>query len=176
MYAQTIGSIKNLSASTRHLLTTLNLINSRRGWRDLLEISNRDLLATAGYDPTSRYGTSIIKRFHTEATAAGLIAVDTKPRKSTVYLIAELTADDVAAAKAASIADKPADKLSPKLAAKLAENAEKARRGAAGGTSNIGKVVNISKGATENGNGDGSNGSGGDDADAILRSLVDLGV
>lgn len=88
LYSETICDICGCSPSTRLLTFTLNTLNSRRHWQDVLVVSNRELLAAAGYQQ-SRYSRDIIKRFHEEGTAAGLFTVETA--RVTVYRLTELT-------------------------------------------------------------------------------------
>lgn len=97
MAGQNISEALGLSASTRHLLTTLNLLNSQRRWPDELEVSSRTLLEAAGYKP-SRYAKGLVQQFNRDLAASGLADVRTDAH-STTYVLRALTKDDVDYAK-----------------------------------------------------------------------------
>lgn len=181
LFGDTIGALDEWAPSTRHIFAVLNMINSRRGWQDVLVISNRDLLSAAGYKQ-SRYANGLIKTFQTEATESGAIEIDISSGVTT-YLIKSLSQADISAAKDRH-APKRAAKIPPKLAASLAKEREAERQINVGGSSNIGKAGNNRNGGRtgkvidlESGGG-GSNGGGDGDgtADDIIRQLADLGL
>lgn len=151
------------------------MINSRRGWPDLLSCTGHELLSAAGYKQ-SRYSAEILKRFRDEAKAARLIDYDVTS-KVTVYYIEDLTREMVDAAKRAVLSRTPkkVNELSPRLAARLAKEAEKMSSDADSGAGNIGKEVKNSNGF----GGDKKEGGGvvgAADADAISRELAELGL
>lgn len=181
LFGDTIGSLDEWSPSTRHLFATLNMINSRRGWQDVLVCSNRDLLSAAGYKQ-SRYANGILKRFQEDIVASGVAEIDISANVTT-YLIRALSQADIVAAKERR-APKQAAKIPPKLAASLAAEREKARQLNADSDSNIRNARNDRNGGRKekvvdiNDSGGGSNGSGGDSggADELIRELANLGL
>lgn len=198
LYSATIGGLKDLSASTRHLLTTVNMINSRHGWPDALELSNRDLMAAAGYK-VSRYSQQIVKRFQEEAAAAGLVTCAVGANGTTVYFIEELTKADVEAAKTARLGS-AAVELPAEIAAKIAasrsakrsaivkfpdsdafdancnvSNERNVSNGHSGRDNGVGEIGNDTDNSISVGNGGGTL-DGGDGGDRLIRELVEMGL
>ena len=86
-----IGDLLNWKPSTRHIAATLQIINSQYGWREAITISDAELLRRAGYK-RSRYSSSLIATFKTEAASAKVIRYEQLPR-ATIYWVTELTND-----------------------------------------------------------------------------------
>ena len=86
-----IGDLLDWKPSTRHIAATLQIINSQYGWRESLTISDSELLRRAGYK-RSRYSSTLIGTFKSEAAAANVIKFQQQPR-ATTYFVTELTND-----------------------------------------------------------------------------------
>ena len=180
LYTATIGAIDGWAPSTRLLAATLNQINSRRGWPDVLPISNRDLLTAAGYKQ-SRYSQSIIGRFREETAASGVIDSDIADG-ITVYLIHELTAENLRAAKKRAAPPQPstvppslAAKLAANLADSLTKNCAAGANGAPGGSGNDRNDRNALKGKVKK-NGKSPTEDEAAAADQLVRELEEIGL
>lgn len=151
MQTAAIGSGLGISPAARLLGITLQLINSRRGWREWITISERDLLDECGF-ADSVHSRRKLKNAIAELTAAGIVDVKLNgQRRCTQYRLVDLSANHVnvnVKKNVVSYADRDAEQDAARDAERDADRGEDRRADAAPATGNMGNMgndVNIGK-------------------------------